>query len=315
MPLEVLCSSVLMPVLTPTCWDSADYQPAFFQIHASLTASFETSSLRSEAESSGLGSPEQGWERQVPCNSNGLSGLPGKDGISEISAPRGPLTTVLCGCFYLWDATPGTGTTGKERARSPARVFHDHAHQVSRNPLCTEHESSSRTHTCPGESDGVPPRALARPERLPEKDLAGEPSDTQNKEGLLWGCGWVGSSIFTLEASVQLEMREPQCQTAQLKGTICERGHEEDQGRRWGLYLTSFPAEGILNSWYSVVAAKWTQWDWSTARWGAEVITAVTVHPITSATVALRFRGSVYMLTRKIYRNSDRNAPERVCCW
>ena len=49
-----------------------------------------------------------------------------------------------------------------------------------------------RTHTCSGESDGAPPRAPERPERLPEEDLAGEPSahTEQGKQLTVRVTGW-----------------------------------------------------------------------------------------------------------------------------
>lgn len=289
---KVLCSSVLMPVLTPTCWDSADYQPAFFQIHASLTASFETSSLRSEAESSGAAAPWAGWgERQVPCNSNEAEWASRKSGISEISAPRGPLTTV-------------------SRLLLSVGSYTRHRDHRGRKGLAVQHGSFSRPCT-PGEQESrsarntnppvAPTPALVSPmgylpeprearRRLPEKDLAGEPSGHAEHEKAAH-CEVMGRQLYFYTGSLRAaRMREPQCQAGTAEGTICERGHEEDQGRRWGLYLTSFPPRNFNR--ITVSPAKQRQ-DWSTARWGAEVITAVTAHPITSATVVPKDSGGL----------------------
>lgn len=216
----------------------------------------------------------------------------------------------VCGCFYLWDATPGTGTTGEGKgSQSSTGLSHDHAHQVSRNPLCTEHESSSRTHTCPGESDGVPPRAPARPERLPEKDLAGEPSG-HAEQGKQLTVRVMGRQLYFYTGS----LRAARDARAPVSDGTAERYHLWE--RTWGRPGQALrplpdvlPAEGILTALQCRLQSNGR----TEALLGEALRSSLPWPPIPSHLLRSfrRFRGSVYMLTRKIYRNSDRNASRK----
>lgn len=93
------CSAHLSLCLHVETWKTISQH--FVSIHASLTASFETSSLRSEAESSGLRSLSKTGEKGVsPVHGVGVMQFKRaewasrEDSVSEISAPCGPLTTV-----------------------------------------------------------------------------------------------------------------------------------------------------------------------------------------------------------------------------
>lgn len=312
---KVLCSSVLMPVLTPTCWDSADYQPAFFQIHVSLTASFETSSLRREAESSGLGSPEQGWgERRVPCNSNGLSGLPEKT-ASVKSVPH-VVPWPLCMRLLL-----------------SVRRYTRHRDHRGRKGLAVQHGSFSRPCT-PGEQES----ALHGTRIL------------QSHPHLPWWVRW-GTSQSPREARVASGERSGRRtiwtrrtrKAAHCEGDgpaalflhwkpPCSQRWESPSVRRHS-WKVPFVREDMRKTRAGAEASTWRpsrrgnfnritvspakqRQDWSTARWGAEVITAVTAHPITSATVVPKIQGglSICWHERSIVTVIV-TPPERVCCW
>lgn len=124
----------------------------FVSIHASLTASFETSSLRSEAESSGLRSPSKTGEKGVsPVHGVGVmqfkraEWVSREDGVSEISAPCGPMTTVYVAASVCETLHQAQGPQGEGKGSpSSAGLSQDRAHQVSGNPLCRPLQNGTR---------------------------------------------------------------------------------------------------------------------------------------------------------------------------
>ena len=170
----------------------------------------------------------RGW---VPCNSNGLSGLQRRRRQWH-RCPCSPLTTV--------------------HAAASVRRYTRHRDRKGKDRLPVQCGSLSRPCT-PGERESAlqtPAERNMNPPAAPTLALASlmghlpEPPQglssfqrkiwqenhlhTRNKESsALWGRR-AGSSIFTLEASVQPETGEPQRKTAQLGSTICERGDEKD---------------------------------------------------------------------------------------
>ena len=209
-------SSVLMPI----CWGLADYQPAFCQHPCKSNCQFWNLFVEE------WGWVVKTWHPWARLGRVGVSQSTG--GCHAIQAGWVGLqrrrrqwnqrlvqssSNYVCGSFHLWGATPGTdhrGRTGLTVQRGSLSRPRTPGEQESalQAPCRTGHESSSCTHTCSGESDGAPPWAPTRPERLPEEDLA-EHLDTQNKAGSSrWG-GRAGSSLSTLEACVARDGRAP----------------------------------------------------------------------------------------------------------
>ena len=64
-----------------------------------------------------------------------------KDSIREISAPCGPLTTVYAAAS-IWEMLhQAQDHRGRKGLAVQRGLSHDRAHEVGRNPLCTEQES------------------------------------------------------------------------------------------------------------------------------------------------------------------------------
>lgn len=203
---KVLCSSVLMPVLTPVL-RLGRLSASIFSDPWSPGCQFWN--LFIEAESSGLGSPEQGLgrERRVPCNSKRAEWASRKTASVKSVPHVVPWPLCMRLLLSVRQLHQAQGPQGKGRARSPACGLTATAHQVSRNPLSARNTNPPvAPHTCPGESDGVPPRAHEARAASGES-LAGEPSGhaEQGKQLTVRVMGRP-SSIFTLEASVQLEI-------------------------------------------------------------------------------------------------------------
>lgn len=231
-----------------------------------------------------------------------------KDSIREISAPCGPLTTVYAAASIWETLHQAQGPQGKERARRPAGSFSRPCTRGGQESALHGTGVSSRTHTCPGEADGEPPRAPARPERLPE-DLAGEPSG-HAEQGKQLTVRVMGRQLYFYIGSLRAarDGRAPA-----LDGTA-ERYHLWE--RRWGRLGQALrplpgvlPAEGILAALQCHLQSNGR----TEALLGEGLRSSLPWPPITSHLPRSfrRFRGSVYMLTRKIYPNSDRNASRK----
>ena len=210
----------------------------FVSIHASLTASFETSSLRSEAEWSRLGIPEQDWG-EGECPSPRVGAMQFKpaewasreDGVSGINASCSHLATMYA-APSICEALHQAQTTGDGQG-SPSSVGLSPgcAHRVSRNPLCRP----------PAERDTNPPAAptpaLASPMgHLPEppQGLRGFPRKiwqniwTHRTRQAAHGEGDGRAALFLHWKPVSPEMGEPQRLTGTAESTLCESGDEED---------------------------------------------------------------------------------------
>lgn len=215
------------------------------------------------------------------------------------------------GCFYLGDAAPGTGTTGEGKGSPSSGVFLTTVHtrwagiRSARNRSLQSHPHLPwwgrwGTSQSPREARAASGRSGRRTIWTRRTRQAAH-------------CEGDGPAALLLHWKPPCSQRweSPSVRRHSWKVPLVR---EEMRKTRAGAEASTWrPSRRGNFSRITVSPAKQRQ-DWSTARWGTEVITAVTAHPICHGRSEDSGGLSTCWHERSILTVTV-TPPERVCCW